>query len=300
MTVQPTRVSFQADGVNIVGHLRVPSQASEHRLAALVIAGPIPQVKEQVASTYADRLANAGYITLAFDPRNYGESGGEPRQREDPHGKLIDLRAAVSFLAAEPTVDPERIGAVGICAGAGYALKFAAFDPRVKVFVGIAGFYPSPYAMRTIMGTQAYHKALLDLMLVAQRQDQGGPIASIPHVAPEGGFAMVQGGEAYEYYGSPRGQSPNYRSELTIDTGFAQLTMDNAIGADFLSPTPALMVHGHYDTATTPQQAQAIFDRLGEPKHLVWLPANHIDLYDNDTAITPAITETVKFLEQYL
>ena len=116
------RVELDADGITLVGDLRVPSPGG--RAPGLVFTGPFTGVRDQVTGLYAERLAAAGYVTLAFDHRNFGESQGQPRRHEDPQGKLADLRAAVSFLRARPEVDPGRIGAIGICLGGGYALKF--------------------------------------------------------------------------------------------------------------------------------------------------------------------------------
>jgi uncharacterized protein len=300
----PQRVEFPANEITLVGHLHLASGAGRERLGALVITGPTPAVKEQAADRYAERLAEAGYIALTFDHRNFGESGGDPRQREDSAGKLVDIRAAVSFLAAQPSVNPDRIGIVGVCIGGGYALRAAAFDPRIKAFVGIAGFYPSPYSTRDAMGAETYRKALLDALTVIQGQDQGGPIEYFPHVALEGEFAAPPGEageEAYEFYGTQRGHHPNYRNQYTRDTTYAALTLDFAMGADFLSPTPALIVHGEIDAGCPPSLAQNIYERLGEPKRIVWLPTTkHVDFYDNDAYITSSVMETVRFLEEYL
>src|SRR5215510_16551514 len=181
-------VEFAADGLQLAGDLRVPSPGG--RAPGLVFIGPFSGVRNQVTGLYAERLAAAGYVTLAFDHRGFGESQGQPRRHEDPQGKLGDLRAAVSFLRARPEVDPERIGAVGICLGGGYALKFAAFDPRVKVFAGIAGAYNTPYAMRSGMGRDGYQQALTSFTAAAEEHNQGGEVQYIPAVAPQGEAAM--------------------------------------------------------------------------------------------------------------
>ena len=135
-TVRAERVAFGSEGVELAGDFRFAE--SGRRQPGIVLTGPFTGVKEQVAGTYASLLAGAGFATLAFDHRGFGESGGRPGH-EDSQGKLADLRAAVGFLAGQAEVDEARIGLVGICLGGGYAVRAAAADPRVKAVAVIAG-----------------------------------------------------------------------------------------------------------------------------------------------------------------
>ncbi|GAA1014515.1 hypothetical protein Aple_047730 [Acrocarpospora pleiomorpha] len=288
------RVEFTS--IPLIGELRVPDGRGPH--PALVFTGPFTGVKEQVTGLYAERLTERGYVTLAFDHRNFGESGGQPRSHEDPQGKLADLRAAVGYLRTRPEVDADRIGAVGICLGGGYALRFAAFDPRVKVFVGIAGAYNSPYMMREGMGPDGYQGALASFGEVLERQDQGGPVEYVPAVG-EGG--AMPGEEPFAYYGTERGAAEHWRDEVTRASVLELITMDNLMGADFLSPKPGLLVHGVVDAYCSPEGAHAVHSRLDEPKKLVWLDARlHIDLYDTEPYVSQAVAATAEFLSAYL
>ncbi|NRQ39923.1 alpha/beta hydrolase [Nonomuraea sp. NN258] len=288
------RVEFAADDVRLVGDLLVPE--GEGPWPGLVFTGPFTGVRDQVIGRYARLLTERGFATLAFDHRNWGESGGEPRRHEDPQGKLHDLRAAVSFLRARPEVDAGRIAAVGICLGGGYALKFAAFDPRVKAFVGIAGAYNNPYAMRTGMDYQA---ALAAFAEVAERQDRGGPAEYLPAVS-EGGEAAMPGDEPFAYYGTARSASATWANEVTRVSIRELITLDNMMGADFLSPKPALIVHGVVDRFCSPEGAEEVFKRLDEPKKLVWVDAKqHIDLYDREPYVTQAVDATADFLREH-
>src|SRR5215470_3252428 len=236
--VPAERVEFRSDGLTLVGDLR--AQPGERR-PGLVFTGPFTGTRDQVTGTYAAALAEAGYATLAFDHRSFGESGGLPRRDEDPQGKQRDLAAAVSFLRRHQRVDPDAIGAVGICLGGGYALKFAAFDPRVRVFAGIAGAYNTPYAMRSGMGADRYRQALASFTALAEDHDQGGEVQYVPAVATEGEAAMA-GQEPFAYYGTDRGSSASWENSVTRASIRELLTVDNMAGADFLSPTPGLIV----------------------------------------------------------
>ena len=299
--MMPGEVSFRSDGIEFAGHLRLPAG---HRGTGpgVVLTGPLSGVKEQVVGAYAERLTAAGYATLCFDHRNFGSSGGEPRQHEDAAGKLHDLRDAVSYLAALPEVDPGRIGCCGICLGGGYALRFAAFDPRIRAIAGIAGGYNSPHAMRNAMGAQVYREQLAGFAAIAQRQAATGQVEYWAAVDTGDDRPVVMAGrEPFDYYGTSRSASPGWVNRLTALSVLELITADLASGADFVSPTPLLVVHGRTDAFTTPEQAQAAFERAGEPKRLVWLDTtNHIDLYDVPGYVDPAVAAAVAWFDRHL
>ncbi|MEU0478145.1 alpha/beta hydrolase [Streptosporangium sp. NPDC006013] len=292
------KVKFTAGGVTLAGDLRVPVAPGPH--PALVLTGPFTGTRDQVTGLYASRLAGAGYVTLAFDHRNWGESGGEPRNHEDAQGKLEDLRAAVSLLRSRPEVDVGRIGAVGICLGAGYALRFTAFDPRVKAFAGVAGAYNNPYGMRAGMSPDGYQRALASFTEVLERQDRSGEVEYLPAVAEEGEAAMP-GDEPFAYYGTSRGASAHWSNTVTRASVRELITLDNMMGADFLSPKPGLVVHGVVDRFCSPEGAEEAYRRMDDPKRLVWLDTRlHIDLYDTEPHVTRAVEAVAAFFGEHL
>jgi fermentation-respiration switch protein FrsA (DUF1100 family) len=126
-----TNVSFESAGLKLAVHLYTPDPDTSPSLPAIVVGTPGSSVKEQAARMYARRLADRGFITLAFDPAYQGESEGEPRGLEDPAHRVEDIKAAVSFLSARDQVAPNRVGALGICASGGYVIPAAATDHRI-------------------------------------------------------------------------------------------------------------------------------------------------------------------------
>ena len=63
-------ISYMLDGLKLVANVYVPAgydKSAEKKYAGIVVAHPNGGVKEQVAGLYAQNLAEAGYVTLAFD-----------------------------------------------------------------------------------------------------------------------------------------------------------------------------------------------------------------------------------------
>lgn len=290
MTEDKLRVTFSSEGLEIAGDLRVPSSAGPH--PAIALTGPFTGVKEQVTGTYARLLAEAGFVTLAFDHRGFGESGGRP-QHEDTQGKLADLRAAVSLLSSRAEVDPRRIAVVGVCLGGGYAVRAAAADPRVKAVAGVAGGYNSPAAVVRNMGIESYRAALAGFLA---RYDE-----YLPVVAPNGGEAAMGGDEPYEYYGTERSAAPGWRSWVTRGSLHSLMTFDALGAAELLGDTPLLVVHGKEDAYCSPDLARELHERAPGDKEIIWLDARrHIDLYDREPYVTQAADAVADFLQRVL
>jgi uncharacterized protein len=96
---QPQRYQFEIDGTALVGNLFAPARNQPR--ACAVLTGPLTSVKEQAVDAYAAALAERGFLALAFDHRTFGESGGEPRQLENPFAKVEDIKAAASALLSD-------------------------------------------------------------------------------------------------------------------------------------------------------------------------------------------------------
>lgn len=290
-------VRWQTEGIPLAGHLYLPTESGGDRVPAVVLTGPFTGTKDQVVGHYAALLAERGFACLAFDHRGFGESGGA-RQHEDPQGKLSDLRSAVSFLRSRPEIDADRIGMCGICLGGGYALKAAAFDPRVRAVAGVAGAYNDPIVFSDQLGSEAYRANLFEL-IERSRSELGDP-PTIPAVSLKGPAGMP-GEEPYEYYGTSRSRSRVWRNEVTMASLYNLMTLDTRSPATLLSQTPLLIVHGTVDAYCTPDGAKSAFDIVSGRKHLAWIETTcHIDLYDQPEYVNQAIDELDAFFAEEL
>ncbi|MBD5429058.1 alpha/beta hydrolase [Lactobacillus sp.] len=121
-------------GITLAADMYTPTDIID-KMPALAVSGPFGAVKEQASGLYAQKMAERGFITIAFDPSYTGESGGQPRYMASPDINTEDFQAAVDFLSTQDNIDPEKIGIIGICGWGGLALNTAALDTRIKATV---------------------------------------------------------------------------------------------------------------------------------------------------------------------
>ena len=121
-------------GITLVADMYTPKNM-EGKLAAIAVCGPFGAVKEQCSGLYAQKIAERGFISIAFDPSFTGESSGMPRYMASPDINTEDFQAAVDFLSVQGNVDADKIGIIGICGWGGMALNVAALDTRIKATV---------------------------------------------------------------------------------------------------------------------------------------------------------------------
>lgn len=99
-------VEFPAeDGIMLRGWLFTPAAAGKH--PAISMCHGFAAVKEHGLEPFARAFAQAGFVVLVHDHRNFGASDGAPRHNIDPMVQVADWRVALSNLAARPEVDPE-------------------------------------------------------------------------------------------------------------------------------------------------------------------------------------------------
>jgi fermentation-respiration switch protein FrsA (DUF1100 family) len=300
---QKEKVHFQSEGLKVVGTLFRPQNSKEEEvsLPAILVAGAMSGVKEQVAGQYAERIAKDGYVTLVLDHRHFGESEGEPRQHEDPAKKLEDFKNAISFISSLKGIDRERIGACGISMGGGYMLQLAAFDRRIKSVSIVASGLNLADTLLEILGKEGFVNFLKEFNNARQRHYDTGEVQYIPAVATDNKPAAMIGDEPFEYYGTSRAWSPGWVNSYTTES-IENLMSYNAIPyARHVSPTPLLIIHGKNDKYCLPKFAQEVYDLADEPKEILWLDtSNHIDLYDNEKYVGPAISKIVEWFNKYL
>ncbi len=209
--VDHKKVTFETQyGLTLAADLYIPKveslESSVERFPAIAVSGPFGATKEQSSGLYAMRMAERGFVTLAFDPSYTGESSGEPRRTASPDINTEDFMAAVDYLSRQENVDAEKIGVIGICGWGGIALNAAAADPRIKATVastmydmtrvGGNGYYDSEDKEES---RHAARETLAKQRLADPKAMVGGVVDPLPDDAPQ----FVK--DYYDYYKTERG-----------------------------------------------------------------------------------------------
>jgi pimeloyl-ACP methyl ester carboxylesterase len=92
-------------------------------------------INGMVAEKYAETFYEAGFAVLLYDHRNFGISGGEPRQQIDRWVQARGYRDALNFVSALPAIDQHRIAIWGDSLSGAEVIVVGALDERVKAIV---------------------------------------------------------------------------------------------------------------------------------------------------------------------
>jgi dienelactone hydrolase len=292
-----TPVVFHSHGVPLVGRLFRNTASLAERQPALIVAGSWLTVKEQMATTYARRLADAGYTAFVFDFAGFGESQGDPRQAEMPARKIADIRAAAEFLQSLAFVDADRIGCVAICASAQYTLAALAQGAPIGSFASVAGWYHDPASLAPFYGGEPGVQRRLERAREAlDRYVRTREVTLAPAYEAGNERAGMHFELAY-YAEADRGAIPAWRNAMAEMTWFYWLSFDGLAAAGDVA-TPSLFVHA--DGCVFPDHVRELHARLKGPKALVWASGSQIDFYDQPAQVDTAVEAAIGWFGQTL
>lgn len=298
-------ITFPAGHLELAGHLHLPADLDDSdRAPALVVVHPGGGVKEQTAGLYARKMAEHGFVALAYDAGYQGESTGEPRHLEDPYQRVEDVRAAVDHLTTLPYVDPERIAVLGICAGGGYAINAAMTDSRMRAVGTVSGLAIGRMFRRGWDGTGDVKQTLgLRDAGAARRtaEANGEAVEAMPLAPTEPSPDLPPDlADAYEYYHTARAEHCNAPGKAPLSSLTRLVAYDAFNMAELLLTQPLLLVAG--DQAGSLWHSEEIHQRAASANKTLHIVkgANHMDLYDQPAPVGEAVEVLVPFYREAL
>lgn len=304
-------VKFKNRNWDVAGILQFPKDFDEtKKYPAIVCAHPISSCKDQTAgSIYGKALAESGFVTLAFDASNQGESGGEVRFLEDPAIRVEDFRCAADYLATLNFIDEEKIGVLGVCGGGGYAANAAMTERRFRAVVTVVG---ANYGRLLREGDFSADAAIKTLEGIArQRTAQArGAEPAITVYRPNSqedrkaaGLNDIDIIEAVDYYQTPRGQHPNSPNHLRVDSLDKAMSFDAFHLAELLLTQPLHIVVGDKVGAFgSYRDGFELFNKAASKQKSIQVVqgASHYDLYDGAAATGKALEQIIPFFKEHL
>ncbi|KAL4810660.1 X-Pro dipeptidyl-peptidase protein [Aspergillus unguis] len=298
-----SEISIKKGPITLASLLFKPSNPPATPTSALIVVHPGGGVKEQTAQTYAKKLAAAGFTTVVYDASYQGESGGEPRFLEDPNERVSDIYAVVDYLQNLDTVDPEKIGVVGICAGGGYAAAAAKADYRLKALATISMVNIGDSARKGWDADEDPSKHVESLRGAAAQitaEAKGADRAAAPYVPPQVDDKTPRDmKEAADYYLTPRAQHPRAQNKMLYLSFPRVLTFDAFHLADVFLKQPTILIAG--DKAGSLWHTERL-DKLigGATKKLIMPGGAHMDFYDNEAYVGPAAENIAEFMKTHI
>jgi len=142
--VQGEEVSYEADGVTLIGYLAYDDAIKGERPGVLVVHEWWGQ--NEYARKRARMLAELGYTALAVDMYGEGQVVDNPRDAGELASEVsmnlplekARFEAGMHFLRNQKTVDADEIAAFGYCFGGGVVLNMARIGESLR---GVASFH---------------------------------------------------------------------------------------------------------------------------------------------------------------
>lgn len=297
-------VRIPSGNETLAANLFLPSDYDgTSKLPSIVLTVPATGVKEQTVGVYAQKLAEKGYLTVAFDPAGWGESTGR-RFVMDPFAQANDMKNVTTYVQTLAQADPERMFNMGICRGAEVATYATAYDPRVKALA-----LSSPYvdAARSYVegaggGANLRNTILAQIAQAKTYFAQTGEeifIKLVPETQAEIDAApteVTRGMAAYYLPGKP-GDTDNWNNQLNAAGSDNMISFDPLHYIHMLEQVPVFVAYG--SEAVTASGAKTYIDALTGPKEIAVIDgADHFDLYWKDEYVDIAVADIDAFFQK--
>lgn len=299
-------VKYKLNGIEIAANVYTPADYdASKKYPAVVVAHPNGGIKEQTAGLYAQRLAEAGYITIAADAAYQGASGGMPRHTDKPFFRTEDIRGMADYITQYPGVDANRLGVLGICGGGGYTLKAAQGDKRFKVVATLSMFNSGEVRRNGFQNSQLNTiQERLKQASDARAQEAAGVEVKFSGVASITDEEIAKTStdlyrEGYEYYYRTHAH-PNSTFLYTMSSLLDLMTWDATTNMDLIDQPLLMMAGSKADTRYMTDEAFPKANNAKNKELFLIDGATHIQTYWKPEYVSKAVNKLVNFYQKNL
>jgi pimeloyl-ACP methyl ester carboxylesterase len=291
------KIAFYSDSHRLDGLLYTPQGigAGEKRAAVVLCVG-YTYLKSLAMPDIAKALTAAGYVTLIFDYRGFGDSDG-PRWRLIPGEQVSDVRAALTCVADQPHVDAGRLALLGLSLGGSNAIAAAAIDPRVGAVVAIEAMGDGErwlHSLRRHWEWVDFQARLAEDRSARVRTGQSIRVDPLEIVVPDPASRAFLDGVYHEF--------PQMKCDLPLETAEALAEFRPEALVERIAPRPLLLIHGAADRLVPADESRGLFARARDPRQLEIVPGmGHFDWLTASSPGFRRVTDTAsRFLQEVL
>jgi dipeptidyl aminopeptidase/acylaminoacyl peptidase len=271
------KVTFLSDGLELAGVIGVPDGARPgQKFAAMMFLHGFGSTKDAGGCVETCRmLTGLGYVTLRFDMRGCGESGGE-KGRVICLEQVADTRNALSFLATHPHVHPERIGCMGASFGAAVTVYTAGVDERVAAAISAGGWGDGVSKFRRQHKSDAEWARFTAMLEEGKRhRERTGQSLMVPR------YEIVPIPEHLRH-NVVKGSIQSFPAETA--QSMYDFRANDVVGK--IAPRPLLLLHPSQDSVTPTEQSIGLFAHAGQPTEMhLFAETDHFLLGESNTRV---------------
>ena len=269
-------VVFYSDGAKIVGDMYVPEPYAEgDKCPVIILCHGFSGIREILLPAYAEAFATAGYLSLVFDYRGFGDSEGE-RGRLIPSEQVVDIRNAITFMEVQPEADAERIGLWGTSFGGANAITTASIDERVKCLTVQITFGSGERMVAEGLSEDEKAKILSTLKKAWQR----AVVRNKPMMLNMDQILTDE--DSKTFYNETVIKHPKLKTRLPITTIKESLEYkpENCVSS---IKVPILVIGADQDIVCPVEESKILYEKANEPKELFIIEgAKHYDVYEGE------------------
>ncbi|NEG64734.1 alpha/beta fold hydrolase (plasmid) [Pantoea agglomerans] len=255
----------------IVLTLRQPTAATQSPV--IILCHGFCGIQEILLPAFAEAFTQAGYATLTFDYRGFGDSEGE-RGRLVPAMQIADILSVIAWAKDQPALDPDRIGLWGTSFGGCHVFGAAANNPDVKCIVSQLAFADGESIVTGKMDAAGKSAFIATLEKMDQKRKSSGKEMFVAITR------VLNDDESKAFFEENRQQYPKMDIKIPFLTVRETLLYKPAGNAGKVT-CPTLVVVAGQDSVNPPEQGRALFDAVAATEKQLFeeKKARHYDIY---------------------
>ncbi len=288
-------VEFYSESFKLCGDVYTPDDLGPgERRAAVLLCHGYTGVKDLYLPDNARVLNEAGYVSMTFDYKGWGDSEGS-RSRLAPYSRVMDVQAAMTCLGLQPEVDPEKIGIYGTSYGGATVSWVGAVDQRAKCIVSVVGIGNGTRWMSRVRRVDEWFD-----LLERSKSDREKRASTGKSEFVERSEILLPDRQSAELAAAARRNNPAAVNTIPLEYVDDTLGFNPEWIVDKVSPRPILFITSDNDRLVLMEESEQLYAHAGEPKKLVVLKGyGHYEVYE-EPAFSEVMSATMDWYKQYL